>query len=83
MIISDNASSFTCALNGIKHVQCVPYHHSSNGLAECAVQTIKSGLKKVTGDLETRLLCVLARYSLLPQSTMGQSPAMLLMGRQP
>ena len=30
-----------------------------------------------------RLLCVLAWYRLLPQSTTGQSPAMLLMGRQP
>ena len=51
MIVSDNASSFTCkefsrfcALNGIKHVRCAPYHPSSNGLAEHAVQTIKSGL---------------------------------------
>ena len=33
--------------------------------------------------METRLLRVLARYHLLPQSTTGQSPAMLLMGRQP
>ena len=60
VIVSDNANSFTskefsrfCALNGIKHVRCVPYHPSSNGLTERAVQTIKSGLKKVTGDLET------------------------------
>ena len=53
VIISDNACSFTskefsrfCALNGIKHV----VHHitpSLNGLAEHAVQTIKSGLKKL------------------------------------
>ena len=90
MIISDNASSFTSkefsrfrALNSIKHVRCAPYNPSSNGLAEHAVQTIKSRLKKVTGDLETRLLRVLARYLLLPQSTTGQSPAMLLMGHQP
>ena len=90
VIVSDNASSFTskefsrfCALNGIKHVRCAPYHTSSNGLAERAVQTIKSGLKKVTGDLEMRLLRVLAQCHLLPQSTMNQSPAMLLMGRQP
>ena len=76
VIVSDNASSCTskefsrfCALNGIKHVRCAPHHLSSNGLAERAVQTIKSGLIKVTGDLETRLLRVLARYRLLPQST--------------
>ena len=71
-----------CALNGIKHVRCVPYHPFSNGLAECAVQTIKSGLKKITGDLEMRLLHVFARYRLLLQSRTSQSPAMLLMGRQ-
>ena len=66
--ISDNASSFTskefskvCALNGIKHVKCAPYHTSSNGLAKHTVQTIKSGLK-VPGDLESLLLCVLAQY---------------------
>ena len=86
VIVPDNASSFTSkefsrfgALNGIKHVRCAPYHPSSNGLAERAVQTIK----KITGDLETRLLRVLARYRLLLQSTTGQSPAMPLMGRQP
>ena len=90
VIVSDNASSFTskefsrcCALNSIKHVRCAPKHPSSNGLAERAVQTIKSGLKKVTEDLETRSLRVLARYRLFSQSTMDQSPAMLLMGHQP
>ena len=90
VVISDNASSFTCkefsrfcALNGIKHVRCAPYHPSLNGLVECAVQTIKSGLKKVAGDLEMRSLCVLTRYCLFPQSTTGQSPAMVLMGCQP
>ena len=89
-ILSENASSFAskefsrfCTLNGIKHFRCAPYYPFSNGLAECAVQTIKNGLKKVTGDLETRLLHVLARYRLLLQSTTGQSPAMLLMGHQP
>ena len=67
VIVSDNASSFTsrefsrfCALNGIKHVRCASYHPSSNGLAERAVQTIKSGVEKVTRDLETRLLHALA-----------------------
>ena len=67
IIVSDNDSSFSSKefsrfyiLNSIKHVRCAPYHSTSNRLAERAVQTIKSGLKKVTGDLETRLLRVLA-----------------------
>ena len=45
VIVSDNASSkeFSkfCALNGIEHVRCASYPHSSNGLAERAVQAIK------------------------------------------
>ena len=90
VIVSDNASSFTsqefsrfCALNGIKHVSSAPYNPSSNGLPERAVQTIKSGLKRATGDLETRLLRVLARYRLFCNQQRVNSPAMLLMGRQP
>ena len=60
VIITDNSSSFTSkefskfsAQNGIKHVKSVPYHPFLNGLAEHAVQTIKSRLKKVPGNLET------------------------------
>ena len=79
VIVSDYTSSLTskefsksCALNAIKHYRCTPYYPSSNELAECTVQTIKSGLTKVPGDLETRLLRVLALYRIFPQSTMGQ-----------
>ncbi len=53
-IVSDNGSSFTSAefhqfthANGIQHITSSPYHPASNGLAERAVQTIKSGLKKM------------------------------------
>ena len=49
-IVSDNGICFTndefeqfCRANGIKHVRCSPYHPSSNGAAERAVQTVKSG----------------------------------------
>ena len=62
MIITDNSSSFASkefskfsAQNGIKHVRCVPYHPFLNGLAEHAMQTIKSRLKKVPGDQESWL----------------------------
>ena len=81
-IVSDNGSCFTsdqfeqfCRANGIKHVKCSPYHPSSNGLAERAVQTAKAGLKKTTGNLEGRLCNFLTRYRMTPQSTTGQTPA--------
>ena len=52
-VVSDNGSCFCseefeqfCRANGIKHIKSSPYHPSSNGLAERAVQTVKAGLKK-------------------------------------
>ena len=55
-IVSDNGSPFTSSEmkefligNGVKQITSSPYHPSSNGLAERAVQTCKSGLKKMDG----------------------------------
>ena len=69
--------------NGIRHVKTAPYHPSSNGQAERAVQVLKEGLKKFPkGTLETRLARFLFHYRLTPHTTTGISPAELLMGRQ-
>ena len=58
-IVSDNGPLFTSNefqeflhCNGIEHLPTTPYHPSSNGLAERAVQTVKAGVKKLTGPLE-------------------------------
>jgi len=88
-IVTDNATIFTSAeikqfyvLNGIKHITSAPYHPASNGLAERAVQTFKSALKKLkNGTLETRIQRFLFDYGITPHSTTGVSPASLLLNR--
>ena len=90
LIISDNGSVFTSAefrdftkQNGIRHNTSAPYHPATNGLAERAVQTFKSFLKKCADEsLEDRLSIFLFQYRITPHSTTGSTPAQLLMGRQ-
>ena len=89
-VVTDNGSSFTSeefrtfmANNGIVHVTTAPYHPSSNGLAERAVQTVKQGLKRTEGvTIQERLSKFLFTYRLTPQSTTGVPPSTLLMGRR-
>ena len=90
VIVSDNAANFTSdefeqflKKNGVKHVKTPPYHPSSNGLAERAVQTFKEGMRKMTdGSLETKLSRFLFKYRMTPQSTTGVSSAELMFGRR-
>ena len=61
VLVSDNGSVFTSEdfkvftrRNGIRHVTSAPYHPSSNGLVERAVQIFKQGMKKQDkGSIET------------------------------
>ena len=90
MIVSDNGSVFTSKefsdfmiYNGITHVKSSPYHPSTNGLAERAVQIFKAGIKKqAEGTLESKLAHFLFHYRLTPQTTTGESPSELLLGRR-
>lgn len=90
-IVTDNGASFTssefqrfCRSNGIQHLTSSPYHPSTNGLAERAVQTFKQGLKRMEGGtLQSKLSRYLFRYRITPHTTTGLSPAELLMGRRP
>ena len=67
-IVSDNGSGFTSTEfkkflsdNGIKQIWTSPYHPSSNGLAERAVQIFKSTVKKLNGPMKERICKFLAR----------------------
>ena len=89
-IVSDNGPQFTseefsqfCYLNGVKHIRVAPYHPSSNGLAERAVQVFKQGFRKTsTGTVSDRLARFLFQYRITPHTTTGVSPAEMLFGRR-
>lgn len=89
-LVSDNGPQFVSeefaqflSSNNITHIQTAPKHPSSNGLAERTVQTIKSGIKKMTsGNLELKLQRVLTRYRVTPQATTGKTPSELLYRRR-
>ena len=90
-VVSDNGPQFTSremsefmAMNGVRHIRVAPYHPSSNGAAEKAVQTVKNSLKASIQDgqsLVTRLARFLMSYRNAPQVATGRSPAELLYGR--
>ena len=88
LLVSDNGTAFTSAefqeflsRNGVRHLTSAPYHPSSNGLAERAVQTFKSNMSS-DEDMQKQLSRFLFRYRSTPHSTTGLSPAELLMGRR-
>lgn len=88
-VVSDNGTQFISeefekflSNNNVEHVQTAPHHPSSNGLAERAVQTVKRGVKKTSGNtLELRLQKFLLTYRITPQSTTGKCPSELMFKR--
>ena len=66
-IVTDNGPCFVSSkfktflvCNGIEHLTSAPYHPSSNGLTEHAVQLVKRGLKKIArGSMRSRLAQIL------------------------
>ena len=90
VIVSDNGSvfsskefsEFTCR-NNIRHIRTPPYHPSSNGQVERAVQTFKDAMGKESSEtLQTRVARFLFHYRTTPHTTTGISPAELMMGRR-
>ena len=90
VVVTDNGPCFFSeefetfmVTNGVKHTTSAPYHPSTTGLAERAVQTVKKGLKKnKNGSLSSKLAKLLISYRAAPRSTTGESPSQLLFGRQ-
>jgi transposase InsO family protein len=89
-IVSDNGTAFTSEEfqeflrhNGIRHVKSAPFHPSTNGLAENAVNSFKRAVKKETGEtLETKLQRYLFMQRITPHCTTGVPPCELLMKRR-
>ena len=88
-LVTDNAKTFTSEefkafikANGIIHITSAPYHPSTNGLGERAVQSFKQAMLHLEGSIHSRLARFLFRYRITPHSTTGQSPAEMLMGRR-
>ena len=89
-IVSDNGPTFTSqefktfmTQNGVLHITSAPYHPSTNGLAERAVQTFKQALKRIQGSsIQEKLSKFLFQYRITPHTTTGIAPAELLMGRR-
>ena len=90
VMVSDNGTAFTSSefaefmkRNGIRHVRTPPYHPSSNGLVERAVQTFKGSFKRSRqGSINTRVSRFFFTYRMTPHSSTGISPAELMFGRK-
>ncbi|XP_043224663.1 uncharacterized protein K02A2.6-like [Amphibalanus amphitrite] len=90
-LVSDNGAQFTAMQfaeftrnNGVRHIRVAPYHPSSNGAAERAVQTVKGGLKAALrggGTLSARLQKFLLAYRVAPHASTGKSPSEMMLGR--
>ena len=91
-LVSDNGPQFTadefstfCKMNGVKHIQCSPYHPSSNGQTEQFVQTFKRAVKASDNQktpLSQRLSSFLLQYRCTPHSTTSKPPCELFVGRR-
>ncbi|XP_060073916.1 uncharacterized protein K02A2.6-like [Ylistrum balloti] len=91
-VVSDNGPQFVAAefesflkKNGIKHTKSAPYHPSSNGEAERAVRTCKTGMKNLEDEertLNQKLTSFLLSYRTTPHTLTKVTPAELFMGRK-
>ena len=79
--VSEEFWKFTSA-NGIMHIITSLHHPSSSGLAECAVQTFKTSVKKLDSNMDHRLASFLLQNRITPHTVTGKTPSEMLMGRK-
>lgn len=92
IIVSDRGVQFTSdqfqaflKRNNITHKMGAPYHPATNGQAERFVQTFKDKLKALKcerKDVQFELYKILMAYRRTVHPATGQSPSMLVFGRQ-
>jgi len=90
-LVSDNGPQFIAdefgvfmRNNGVKHIKSGPYHPATNGLAERFVQTFKQALRAALTEKKSiswKLANFLLAYRSTPHALTGETPAVLLMGR--
>ena len=81
--IADEFGEFMMS-NGINHIESAPYHPATNGMAEHFVQTFKQDLRAALTEKKSiswKLANFLLAYRSTPHALTGETPAMLLMGR--
>ncbi|XP_028299780.1 uncharacterized protein LOC114461693 [Gouania willdenowi] len=91
-ITTDNGPQFVSADfvaftegRGIKHIKTAFYHPQANGGVERFNQTLKNGLRAHMADglsFSTSLQSTLLHYRATPHTTTGNSPALLMLGRE-
>nr|XP_029711531.1 uncharacterized protein K02A2.6-like [Aedes albopictus] len=92
VLVSDHGVQFTSEtfqqflrMNGVVHKMGAPYHPSTNGQAERYVQTFKQKLKALKcpkSEFNLELSNILLTYRKMLHPSTGQSPSMLMFGRQ-
>ena len=88
-LVSDNGPPFTSEefatfmkQNGIRHIRSPPFHPATNGLAEWAVRSFKSGMKtSAVRPLQHKLTTWLLHYRTTSHTTTEQPPCELFMHR--
>ena len=79
MFLSSEFALFN-KMNGSRHIKVSLHQPVSNGLDVRAVQTVKSGIRKMEGgNLQSKVTRFSSRYCITPQTTTGISPSQLLM----